>query len=708
MIINEEFINTLTINENEIVTSVSDSLNIPQKKVLATVSLIREDSSVPFISRYRKEATGGLDEVQVRDIFHKLEYFDKFFQRRIEVIKNIFEKDKLTEDLYKNLMNTLNLKELEVLYAPYKSKKKTRAMIAEEKGLKNLSGLLYTGTDEQVLAGSHKYINKEKGVETVEDAIQGAQDIIAEVIAHNLETRIILQRLIFNEESMSVSGKGEEDKSVYKLYYSFLQKLKLLKPHQILAIIRGEKEKELSVKIDLDIDKYQSRVLQKFRVRNQYFKIAVFDGVKRLLLPSIVREIRSVLHENAQTHGISVFAENLKNLLLQPPIQKSRVLGIDPGIRSGCKAVTLDENGKYLDNFIFYTNKQSDSEKKLIDAIKKYDISLIAIGNGTGSIPVQKIVSGILSKLEKDVNFTIVSEDGASVYSASDIAREEFPELDLTIRGAISIGRRIQDPLAELVKIEPKAIGVGLYQHDLNQKSLSESLSEVVESVVNNVGVNLNSASVSLLKHVSGISPGQAKKMIKYREETGTIKSRKEIAKIPGIGPKTLEQASGFLKVPESVNPLDNTWVHPENYKVAALLYEKEKSKQALSDFDIDEIVKEYDYSRSLINEILDELRKPNRDPRDECPKPILQKGVLEFSDLSIGMKIKGRVKNVVDFGAFIDLGIKETGLVHISQLSDTFVKNPHDFIKVGDVREFDIIEIDKNRKRISLSLKKK
>ena len=491
------------------------------------------------------------------------------------------------------------------------------------------------------------------------------------------------------------------------MYWDYKEPLNQVKPHRILAINRGEREGALEVNIDVDVDSAVNLLQKSAEIHNHYHKDAVEDGVVRLLSPAVVREIRSDEADQADVHGIGIFSENLKNLLMTQPIKESRVLGIDPGIRTGTKCAALDETGKYLGYFKFFQVTDPENSYKMInDAIDKYDIQVVAVGNGTGSQEVQAIVSKVISENYNDVVYTVVDESGASVYSASDIAREEFPDLDLTIRGAISMGRRLQDPLSELVKIDPKAIGVGLYQHDVNQKKLAEQLDEVVGSVVNNVGVNLNTASYSLLKYVSGINSSTAKKIVAYRDSNGKIISREDLKKVPGLGPKAFEQCAGFLKIAESSDPLDNTWVHPENYNAAREILPLIQNKEKISSNLIKEIAEKYNIGETTVKDIAEELQKPNRDPRDDYPAPIMQKGVLQFEDLKEGMKVTGKIRNVVDFGAFVDIGLHETGLVHLSEMSDNFVENPMDVVKVGDVFEFTIIQLDADRRRIGLSLK--
>ncbi len=705
MEITQELIDALAVSELDIMKRIASEINITLGRVTPTVNLLKEGSTVPFISRYRKEATGGLDEVQVRDVSHKLTQFQNLEERRIEISKGIFSQGKLSESLFENIMKANTITELDDLYAPYKRKKKTRGMLAIEKGLEPLADLMQTADDDTVEDEAEKFIDAEKGVESSNEALVGAQDIIAERLAHDIDNRATVKDYIFKNSKLTVKGLKDADSSTYKMYYDYSESLVSVKPHRVLAINRGEREEELEVKIDFDEDSLVKLQLSRVKIANIFHQSAVEDGLKRLLLPAVLREIRSDFTDGADDHGIETFAVNLKNLLMQPPIKRSRILGVDPGIRTGTKCAAMDENGKFLEYFTFMNHDPEGAKRKIAECCKKNAIELISVGNGTGSHDVQQIVAAAITEYSLDLQYTVTSEDGASVYSASDVAREEFPDLDLTIRGAISIGRRVLDPLAELVKIEPKAIGVGLYQHDVNQTKLSGVLDETVESVVNNVGVHINTASHSLLKYVSGINSLTAKKIVRYRGEHGSIKSRKELLDIPGFGAKTFEQAAGFLKIPESSDPLDNTWVHPENYEVArAILADLDKS--GITKSERETLASKYSVGEATINDIVDELRKPGRDPRDDYPQPIMQKGVVSFDDLSVGMKVTGKIKNVVDFGAFVDIGIKETALLHISQLSDTYVANPADVVKVGDVVDAKIIEIDTVRKRVSLSLK--
>lgn len=716
----QEKIDSLTVNEVEIMKKIAEELNIKVPQVSAVISLVQEGCTIPFIARYRKEKHGSLDELQVRECDHLFTSYKNLEERRLEIVKGIFNQNKLTESLYNAAMGAKTLSELEDLWAPFKKKKKTRGMVAQEKGLEPLADAMYELDDAALLEKAKEFIKTDNedsalNVETSEDAIAGAKDIVAERVAQDSKNRETVHSLYMETGSIVTKGivpdgqdaETVEKTSTYKMYWDYSEPLNQVKPHRILAINRAEREGALEVTISVDVDEAVKVIQKKYTINNKAFSEAIEDGVVRLLSPAVVREIRSDETDEADEHGIGIFSENLKNLLMTQPIKGSRVLGVDPGIRTGTKCAALDETGKYLGYFLIKQVADPEGSYKAInDAIDKYDIQVVAVGNGTGSQEVQAIVSKVISENYSDVMYTVVDESGASVYSASDIAREEFPELDLTIRGAISMGRRLQDPLAELVKIDPKAIGVGLYQHDVNQKKLSDTLDEVVGSVVNQVGVNLNTASASLLKYVSGINSSLAKKIVAYRDTNGKITSREDLKKVSGLGPKAFEQCAGFLKIPESSNPLDNTWVHPENYEVAKEVLPLVQKKEKISAELKKQLEEKYSVGETTINDIVEELAKPNRDPRDGYPAPIMQKGVLNFEDLKVGMKVTGKIKNVVDFGAFVDIGLHETGLIHISELSDSFVSDPMDVIKVGDVKEFTIIDLDTDRKRISLSLK--
>lgn len=716
----QEQIDALSVNEVGIMTRIATELSIRVAQVAAVITLINEGCTVPFISRYRKEQHGSLDEVQVRDCDHLFKSYGNLESRRIEIIKGIFAQGKLTDSLYEAVTKAGTLTELEDLWAPFKKKKRTRGMIAIEKGLDPLADAMLELDDAALEAKAAEFVKEntetpELSVASVADALSGAQDILAERTSQSTENRSAVRDFYLSSGTIVTKGivpEGQTEESaqktsVYQMYWDYSEPLSEIKPHRILAINRGEREGALEVTINVDIDGAVSLLQKKSRIANKYHKAAVEDGVVRLLSPAVVREIRSTETDEADEHGIGIFSENLKNLLMTQPIKGTRVLGVDPGIRTGTKCAALDETGKYLGYFLIkQVTDPEGSAAAIRTAILKYKIQLVAVGNGTGSQEVQDIVSKVISEHCPDVMYTVVDESGASVYSASDIAREEFPDLDLTIRGAISMGRRLQDPLAELVKIDPKAIGVGLYQHDVNQKKLSETLDEVVGSVVNQVGVNLNTASYSLLKYVSGITTSVAKKIVAYRDEHGKITSREDLKKVSGLGPKAFEQCAGFLKIPESADPLDNTWVHPENYALAReILPLVQKNETPGTDLRR-QLEEKYGIGSQTINDIIEELQKPNRDPREGYPKPIMQKGVVKFEDLKEGMKVTGKIKNVVDFGAFVDIGLHETGLIHISELSDSFVSDPMDVIKVGDIKEFTIIGLDLDRKRISLSLK--
>ena len=709
-----EFIEGLSVNEADIMKKIAEELNIKVAQVSAVISLVNEGCTIPFISRYRKEMHGSLDEVQVRDSDRLFKSYTNLETRRLEIVRGIFAAGKLTDSLYENIMKAGTLTELEDIWLPFKKKKKTRGMLAVERGLQALADLMKELEAAPLEEKAKEFIvtdaeTEELNVPTVEDALQGAADIIAEEISQDTENRKAVHDYFIKTGKFEVKGLGDEEAaktSVYQMYWDYSENLNEIKPHRVLAINRGEREGVLEVKIDVSIEDAISLLQNKYTLNNDYHKEAIADGLVRLLAPAVLREIRSDLADTADEHGINIFSENLKHLLMTQPIKGTRVLGVDPGIRTGTKCAALDETGKYLGSFVIYQHKAEEAKFLVLEAVKKYNVQLIAVGNGTGSHEVQEIVSAVIKESCPDVLFTVVDEDGASVYSAGDVAREEFPDLDLTIRGAISIGRRLQDPLAELVKIDPKSIGVGLYQHDLNQKKLSEELDAVVGSVVNNVGVNLNTASASLLKYVSGVSSSLAKKIVARREAEGIFTDREQLKKVSGMGPKSFEQCAGFLKIPESSNPLDNSWVHPENYETGKIIYDVIHKNEEVSGELRSEIKTKYNIGDQTINDIIEELKKPNRDPREDCPKPIMQQGVLQFEDLKVGMTVKGKIKNVVDFGAFVDLGIKETALLHISEMSDSFISDPLEAVKVGDIVECKIISLDEDRRRISLSRK--
>lgn len=711
----QEQIDSLAVNEVEIMKRIAQELNVRVQQVSAVISLVNEGCTIPFISRYRKEAHGSLDEVQVRDSDHLFKSYSNLENRRIEIIKGIFAQNKLTESLHEAVKSAKTLTELEDLWTPFKKKKKTRGMVAMEKGLDPLADAMLELDDVAIQAKAAEFVcenteTPELSVANASEALAGAQDILAERTSQDSDNRSDIRGFYMSTGKIVVKGIGSDEDaktSVYQMYWDYEESLNQIKPHRILAINRGEREGKLEVTLNVDVDGAIDLLKHKHTINNKYHAEAIEDGLVRLLSPAVLREIRGDQTDQADDHGIGIFSENLKNLLMQQPIKGTRVLGVDPGIRTGTKCAALDETGKFLGDFVVKQVSDPDGAAAAIrKAIMQHNIQLVAVGNGTGTREVQEIVAKVISENFPEVLYTVVDEDGASVYSASDTAREEFPDLDLTIRGAISIGRRLQDPLAELVKIDPKSIGVGLYQHDVNQKKLSETLDEVVGSVVNNVGVNLNTASYSLLKYVSGINTTLAKKIVAYRDLHGKITNRQELKKVAGMGEKTFEQCAGFLKIPESPDPLDNTWVHPENYGAAREVLPLVQQKKEVSGTLKKELKEKYNIGEQTVSDIIEELQKPNRDPRDGYPKPIMQKGIVAFEDLKEGMKVTGKIKNVVDFGAFVDLGIKETALLHISELSDTFVSDPMDILKVGDIKECTIIGLDTDRRRISLSLK--
>ncbi|HPN03394.1 MAG TPA: Tex family protein [Rectinema sp.] len=705
----------LLVDELAISQRIANELSIRLSQVQAVLSLSAEGCTIPFISRYRKERTSNLDEVQVRDCIQKFQSYKNLEERRLEVLKGISSLGKLDAFLYENITRATTLTELEDLWAPFKKKKKTRGMIAQEKGLGPLAELMSRASLEEIVGAARSFIHRDEehpelSVESAEDALSGARDILAERLSQDTSMRAYIKDVLLKNGELAIKGIGDEkkrDQSTYQMYWDYREPLSTLKHHRVLAVNRGEREGELDVSIEVNEDLVEVRMLERMRPANDQHKDAVIDGLFRLLLPAVRREIRSDLTESAESHAIEVFSTNLRNLLMQPPLRGTRVLGIDPGIRTGTKCAALDETGKFLDYFVInQETKPEEGKKDIAAAVIKNRLSVIALGNGTGSHEVQRLIAEAIAENKLTCRFAVVDEDGASVYSASDLAREEFPDLDLTIRGAISIGRRLQDPLAELVKIDPKSIGVGLYQHDVNQKQLANQLDEVVGSVVNQVGVNLNTASYSLLRYVSGINASLARKIVKFRDASGVIRNRSLLKEIPGLGEKTFEQCAGFFKIPESENELDNTWVHPENYALASEILPIVKSGREPKAEERAALKEKYEVGDITLNDIISELRKPNRDPREDLPPPILQENVLNFEDLRPGMKVKGKVKNVVDFGAFVDIGIKESALIHVSEMAERFVKNPMEVLKVGDVKDFTVISVDPVRKRIGLSLR--
>lgn len=695
------------------------------------VEMLDEGNTVPFIARYRKEKTGGLSDEVLRKFSERLTYLRNLDERKADVSRLIEEQGKLTQEITEALGKAETLTEVEDIYRPYKPKKRTRATIAKEKGLEPLANLILEGAFKgDLLQEASKYIDEEKGVEKAEDAVSGALDIIAEGISEEAKYRKFIRELVMREGLIESKGSSEET-TPYEMYYDYSEEVRKIPPHRILAINRGEKEKILSVKITIGEDKIISylerEILKGNKVSDEQLKLAIRDAYKRLIFPSIEREIRSELTDKGEVGAILIFKENLKALLMQAPIKGKTVMGYDPGFRTGCKIAVLDSTGKFLENVAVYpTVPRRDivgTKKTLKELIYKYDVDVISLGNGTASRESEEVIAEMISEIKKEsgkeVAYVIVSEAGASVYSASELATKEYPDLDVTVRGAISIGRRLQDPMAELVKIDPKAIGVGQYQHDVTQKRLEESLKGVVEDSVNKVGVDLNTATPSLLTYVSGINAAIAKNIVDYRDEQGGFKARKELLKVKRLGQKAYEQCAGFLRVQESKEPLDNTAVHPESYKEAKELikllgYTSEDLKNnKLSDIEdrvaekgLKNIEKELEIGEMTLKDIIKELQKPGRDPRDEMPKPILKTGVINLEDLQPGMVLMGTVRNVSDFGAFVDIGVHQDGLVHKSQMANKFVKHPLDIVKVGDVIKVRIMEVDEKRKRISLTMK--
>ena len=694
--------------------------------------MLDEGNTVPFIARYRKERTGGLTDEVLRKFNERLTYLRNLESRKEDVLRIIEEQEKLTPELKLKIEKATTLTEVEDIYRPFKAKKRTRATMAVEKGLKPLAELILLGEfNGDIVEEANKYINEEKGVKKEEEALQGAMDIISEIISDNADYRKWIRNFVQKDGIIQVKGSSEEQ-TPYEMYYDYKEPVRTIPSHRILAINRGEKEKILSVKVtcndDKIIDYLNKKVLKGNKITDKYLEESIKDSFKRLIYPSIEREIRSELTSKGEEGAIDIFKANLKALLMQAPIKGKVVMGFDPGFRTGCKVAILDETGKFVENTTVYPtapqNRIDETISTLKKLIKKHGVQVISLGNGTASRESEEVIAKMLKEIKEETGeelfYVIVSEAGASVYSASELANKEYPDLDVTVRGAISIGRRLQDPLAELVKIDPKAIGVGQYQHDVTQKKLDESLAGIVEDCVNNVGVDLNIATPSLLSYISGINASIAKNIVDYREENGKFKSRKELLKVKRLGQKAYEQCAGFLRVMESKEALDNTSVHPESYKVAKELiktlgYTEEDLKNGkLVDIDervkakgISNLAKELEVGEPTLNDIIKEIKKPGRDPREELPKPIFKSGVIEMKDLKPGMILMGTVRNVSDFGAFVDIGVHQDGLVHKSQMADRFVKHPLDIVKVGDVVEVRILDVDLKRKRISLSMKK-
>ena len=719
----------------DILKNVADELNFNESQVENTVKLFDEGATVPFIARYRKEVTGNLDEEQIRDVIEKVTYYRNLEKRKEEVLRLIEEQGKLTDELKKSIESAKKLQEVEDLYLPYKKKKKTKADVAKEQGLEPLStfALLPKTTMEALQEEAKKYLNEE--VDTVEKAIEGVHLIIAQDISENVKIREFLREKIskFGILTSKVVEKNKEndENGVYQDYYEYSEPISKSASNRILAINRGEKEKILKVDIEID-DKTENFVVDfilktLFGNKNlvEFYKEIIKDSLDRLAYPSIKNEVRNIYTEKAEEEAINIFSENLEKLLLQPPLSKKTLMGLDPGYRTGCKMVVINKDGFYEVNDVLFlvegvhNPKQLEmAKKKILDYIKKYDVDIIAIGNGTASRETESFVANVIKEASKPVSYLIVSEAGASVYSASKIAIEEFPDLDVTARGAISIARRIQDPMAELVKIDPKSIGVGMYQHDVNQKKLNETLEQTIEHVVNNVGVNINTASWALLSFVSGIKKNVAKNLVDYRHENGDFKDRKELKKVKGLGTKAFEQMAGFVVVPNSKNPLDNTIIHPESYHIAETILKEANCKvddlksnldevrQKLKTVDLDKIIKENDFGPQTAKDVYEALLKDRRDPRDEFEKPLLRSDILNMDDLQEGMVLEGTVRNVAKFGAFVDIGLKGDALLHISEISDKFVKDATKELSVGQIIKVKILSLDKERGRVGLTRK--
>lgn len=718
----------------DILSSVAKELNFKEPQVENTVKLFDEGATVPFIARYRKEVTGNLDEEQIREVIEKVSYYRNLEKRKEEVLRLIEEQGKLTEELKNSIVNAVKLQEVEDLYLPYKKKKKTKADIAKEQGLEPLMqfALLQETTMESLQEEAKKYISEE--VQTVEAAIEGVHLIIAQDISENVKIREFLRERIakFGILTSRVIEKNKEndEKGVYQDYYEYAEQIGRSASNRILALNRGEKEKIL--KVDIEIDEKTEEfiinfILKTFNNKNlvEFYREIIRDSLDRLAYPSIKNEVRNIFTEKAEEEAINIFSENLEKLLLQPPLSKKTLMGLDPGYRTGCKLVIINKDGFYETNDVLFlvegvhNDKQLETaKKKILDYIKKYDVDIIAIGNGTASRETESFVANVIKEASKKVSYLIVSEAGASVYSASKIAIEEFPDLDVTARGAISIARRIQDPMAELVKIDPKSIGVGMYQHDVNQKKLNETLEQTIEHVVNNVGVNINTASWALLSFVSGIKKNVAKNLVDYRQENGDFKDRNQLKKVKGLGDKAFEQMAGFVVVPNSKNPLDNTIIHPESYHIAETILKEancsvndlidnlDDVRQKIKTVNLEKIVKENGFGEQTSKDVYEALLKDRRDPRDEFEKPLLRSDILNIDDLQEGMILEGTVRNVAKFGAFVDIGLKGDALLHISEIAEKFVSDATKELSVGQIIKVKILSLDKERGRVGLTRK--
>ena len=711
----------------DIIKKLAEELHIAPSQAEAAVKLIDEGNTIPFIARYRKEATGSLNDEVLRSLDERLNYLRNLEERKEQVIVSIAEQEKLTPELERQIREAQTLVAVEDLYRPYKPKRRTRAMIAKEKGLEPLADLISLQmTREPLEQSAASYISEESGVGSAEEAIAGAMDILAERISDNAQYRTYIRNITVSQGLLTSQARDEKEKSVYEMYYQYQEPVKKAAGHRILALNRGEKEKFLSVKVEAPEEQILRYLEKQTILRDNPYTAPVLreivkDSYERLIGPSIEREIRSDLTEKAEEGAIKVFGKNLEQLLMQPPIAGRVVLGWDPAFRTGCKLAVVDSTGKVLDTVVIYPtapqNRVAESKRILKEMIKKYNITLISVGNGTASRESEKIIVELLGEIKEPVQYVIVNEAGASVYSASKLATEEFPQFDVGQRSAVSIARRLQDPLAELVKIDPRSIGVGQYQHDMNQKKLSESLGGVVEDCVNKVGVDLNTASAPLLSYISGISGAIAKNIVAYREENGRFTSRRELLKVPKLGPKAFEQCAGFMRIQDGSNPLDATGVHPESYEAAEKLLEKQGftpedirehhlAGLSMTIRDYKKTADELGIGEITLRDIVKELEKPGRDPRDEMPRPILRTDVLDMKDLKEGMVLKGTVRNVIDFGAFIDIGVHQDGLVHISQMTEKYIRHPLEVVSVGDIVDVRVLSVDLKKKRIQLSMK--
>jgi protein Tex len=714
------------VKDEQLFGKIAAEQTISKNQVKSVISLLNEGNTVPFIARYRKEMTGALDEVQIRDIQDRWQYIQNLEQRKEEVLRIIAEQGKLTDELTLKITKAEKLQEIEDLYRPYKQKRRTKATVAKEKGLEPLAEWMLTFPMDSIEDKAKGFLSEEKEVMSIEDAIAGAKDIIAEMVSDDAESRKWIRNETFKSGTVESTVKSAEkdEKNVYEMYYEYGEPVNRIVPHRILALNRGEKEDILRVSIKVNADVIHSYLSRKW-IRKQHSSAAphvleaIEDSYKRLIQPSIEREIRSELTEKGETQAIHIFSENLRNLLLQPPLKGKVVIGVDPAYRTGCKLAVVDETGKVLKIDVIYphppVSKTKEAREKFISILRDYKVEMAAIGNGTASRETEQFVADILKEMNEEIFYLIVNEAGASVYSASDIAREEFPNFQVEERSAVSIARRLQDPLAELVKIDPKSVGVGQYQHDVTQKKLSESLHFVVETAVNRVGVNVNTASASLLQYVAGLTKTAANNIVKKREEEGKFSSRVQLKKVPRLGAKTYEQAIGFLRVLDGKQPLDRTGIHPENYdEVKKLLTSlgfsandlgSDALKESLNSLDLKGVSEELSIGELTLKDIIDALVRPERDPRDDMPRPLLKKDVLKLNDLKPGMELQGTVRNVVDFGAFVDIGVKQDGLVHISKLSNRFVKHPMAVVSVGDVVTVWVDSVDMNKGRVALTM---